>query len=55
VAEGRSPSVSAYVSRALEEQAKLDDLASMLEEMLAESGGPLNASERKAADQALGR
>ena len=55
VAEGRSPSVSAYVSRALEEQAKLDDLASMLEEMLAESGGPLNASERKAADHALGR
>jgi hypothetical protein len=55
VAEGRSPSVSAYVSRALEEQAKLDDLASMLAEMLAESGGPLNASERKAADQALGR
>jgi Arc/MetJ-type ribon-helix-helix transcriptional regulator len=55
VAEGRSASVSAYVSRALEEQAKLDDLASMLEEMLAETGGPLNASERKAADQALGR
>jgi len=47
--------VSAYVARALEEQAKLDDLASMLEEMLAESGGPLTASERKAADEALGR
>jgi Arc/MetJ-type ribon-helix-helix transcriptional regulator len=55
VAEGRSSSVSAYVARALEEQTKLDDLASMLEEMLAETGGPLTASERKAADRALGR
>jgi len=55
VAEGRSSSVSAYVARALEEQAKLDDLASLLEEMLAETGGPLTASERKAADRALGR
>jgi hypothetical protein len=55
VAEGRSSSVSAYVARALEEQAKLDDLASLLEEMLAETGGQLTASERKAADRALGR
>ena len=55
VAEGRTPSVSAYVARALEEQAKLDDLASLLTEMLAESGGPLTAAERKAADRALGR
>jgi antitoxin ParD1/3/4 len=55
VLEGRSSSVSAYVARALEEHAKLDDLASMLEEMLAETGGPLPAVERKAADKALGR
>ena len=55
VAEGRAPSVSAYVARALEEQAKLDDLGSLLEEMLAESGGPLTAAERRAADRALGR
>ena len=55
VAEGRSSSVSAYVARALEEQAKLDDLASLLEEMLDETGGPLTAAERKAADRALGR
>ena len=55
VADGRSPSVSAYVARALEEQARLDDLALLLEEMLAESGGPLTAAERKAADLALGR
>jgi Arc/MetJ-type ribon-helix-helix transcriptional regulator len=55
VTEGRAPSVSAYVARALEERAKLDDLASLLNEMLAETGGPLTAAERKAADRALGR
>lgn len=55
VAEGRSASVSAYVARALREQAKLDDLASLLDEMLAETGGRLTRSERKAADRALGR
>lgn len=55
VAEGRAASVSAYVAKALEEKAKLDDLASLLDEMLAERGGPLTAQERKAADRALGR
>ncbi|HTT89873.1 MAG TPA: hypothetical protein VMF65_09995 [Acidimicrobiales bacterium] len=55
VSEGRAPSVSAYVARALQEQAKLDNLASLLEEMLAQTGGPLTAVERKAADHALGR
>jgi Arc/MetJ-type ribon-helix-helix transcriptional regulator len=55
VSEGRAPSVSAYVARALREQAKLDDLAALLEEMLAQTGGPLTAAERKAADHALGR
>ena len=55
VAEGRAASVSAYVARALREQAKLDDLASLLDEMLAETGGRLTASERKAADRSLGR
>jgi Arc/MetJ-type ribon-helix-helix transcriptional regulator len=55
VAEGRSSSVSAYVARALEEQTKLDDLASLLEEMLAETGGSLTPAERKTADRALGR
>ena len=55
VAEGRSPSVSAYVADALEEKSKLDDLASLLDEMLAETGGPLTDEERAAADTALGR
>jgi len=55
VAEGRAASVSGYVAHALEEQAKLDDLASLLDEMLAETGGPLTTSENRAADRALGR
>jgi Arc/MetJ-type ribon-helix-helix transcriptional regulator len=55
VEDGRAANVSAYVAHALEEQAKLDNLASLLDEMLAESGGPLTAAESKAADRALGR
>jgi len=55
VAEGRAPSVSAYVARALEEQAKLDDLGSLLAEMLTETGGPLTADEQRDADRVLGR
>ncbi|HUF47502.1 MAG TPA: hypothetical protein VMM93_06760 [Vicinamibacterales bacterium] len=54
VRQGRAPSVSAYVASALEEKVKLDDLAGLLDEMLAESGGPLSAAERRAADRALG-
>lgn len=48
-------SVSAYVAEALRTKAKLDDLASLLDEMLAETGGPLTAAETRAADEALGR
>jgi len=55
VSSGQSASVSAYVADAMEEKARLDDLASLLEEMLAESGGPLTKAERRAADRALGR
>ena len=54
VRSGRAKSVSAYVADALEEKVKLDDLAQLLDEMLAESGGPLTAAERRAADRALG-
>lgn len=53
VREGRAPSASAYVARAIEERAKLDDLATLLDEMLAESGGPMTAAERRAANRAL--
>lgn len=55
VAEGRAPSVSAYVADALEQKTTLDDLAALLEEMLAASGGPLTAEEQAEADRALGR
>jgi Arc/MetJ-type ribon-helix-helix transcriptional regulator len=54
VARGRAPSVSAYIAAALEDKAQMDDLATMLDEMLAESGGPLTPRERREADRALG-
>lgn len=54
VRQGRASSVSAYVASAIEEKAKLDDLSELLDEMLVESGGPLTAAERRAADRELG-
>lgn len=54
VRRGQATSVSAYISDAIEERAKLQDLAALLDEMLATSGGPLTAAERRAADRALG-
>lgn len=54
VREGRAPNFSAYVAAALEEKVKLDDLAALLEEMLAASGGPVTDAERAAADEILG-
>ena len=54
VRSGRAKSVSAYVADALEEKVKLDNLSQLLDEMLAESGGPLTTAERRAADRALG-
>jgi Arc/MetJ-type ribon-helix-helix transcriptional regulator len=54
VRERRAASVSAYVAAALEEKAKLEHLREMLDDMLAETGGPLSAAERRDADQALG-
>lgn len=46
--------MSAYVADALEEKLKMDDLSTLLGEMLEESGGPLTDAERRAADRALG-
>jgi Arc/MetJ-type ribon-helix-helix transcriptional regulator len=54
VTSGRAKSVSAYVASAIAEKGKSDDLADMLEEMLAQTGGPLSAAERDAADKTLG-
>jgi hypothetical protein len=45
--------MSAYVAAALEQKTKLDDLEELLAEMLAESGGPLSAAERRAADRTI--
>ena len=50
---GRAPNVSAYVAEALAEKVKLDDLAALLDEMLAETGGPLTGAERRSADRIL--
>jgi Arc/MetJ-type ribon-helix-helix transcriptional regulator len=54
VRRGHAASVSAYVAAALEEKVKLDDLSTLLLEMLEESGGPLTAAERRAAGKARG-
>jgi Arc/MetJ-type ribon-helix-helix transcriptional regulator len=53
VRRGRASSMSAYVAAALEQKTKLDDLEDLLREMLAESGGPLTAAERRTADRAI--
>jgi len=55
VAAGRAPSVSAYVAAALADRVRRDDLDVLLDEMLAETGGPLTDAEIRAADEALGR
>lgn len=54
VTAGRASNVSAYVARALEEQVKLDDLDSLLDELLATSGGALTDEERQAIDREVG-
>ncbi len=55
VAQGRAASVSAYVAEALEDKVLTDDLASMLDAMLAVTGGPMTKRERRTADVILGR
>lgn len=55
VAAGRASSVSAYVADAIEHKSTLDDLASLLDEMLEGTGGPLTAEELAEADRVLGR
>lgn len=54
VAAGRASSVSAYVTAALEEKTKLDALDELLDEMLAETGGPLTDDERAEIDRKAG-
>jgi hypothetical protein len=54
VRRGHAPSLSAYVTVALDHQATLDELADLLDEMLAETGGPMTTVERKRVDRLLG-
>ena len=54
VRQGRAASLSAYVAEAVEAKVAQDDLAALLAEMLAETGGPMTTAERRAADRALG-
>jgi Arc/MetJ-type ribon-helix-helix transcriptional regulator len=53
VAEGRSPSVSAYISQALARRSADEELADTLAEIYAESGLPTDA-DRAWARRALG-
>jgi hypothetical protein len=43
-----------FVAQALDERVKLAELALRLDEMLAETGGPLTAAEKRSAEAALG-
>ena len=54
VRQRRAPSVSAYITSALAEKAKLERLDDLLREMLEETGGELTPSEIRTADRALG-
>lgn len=53
VAEGRAPSVSAYVSQALARRSADEELVEMLAEMDAEQGPP-SAQDYEWAERALG-
>ncbi len=53
--EGDTTRVTPDVAGAIAQKAKLDDLASLLEEISSEMGGSLTTRERAAADRALGR
>jgi hypothetical protein len=55
VARGRARSLSAYVDDALREKTKNDNLQTLLDEMLAETGGPSTAEERREAGRTLKR
>ena len=54
VRKGHGTSLSAYVSSALDQKLMQDELDELLEEMLAETGGPLTNAELRRAREALG-
>ncbi|HEV7555626.1 MAG TPA: hypothetical protein VGO00_09245 [Kofleriaceae bacterium] len=45
--------MSAYIAEAVEQYGKQEDLAAVLDDMLAETGGSLTDAERRAADRVL--
>jgi hypothetical protein len=51
---GQAKTMSGYVASAIEQKADPDDLRRMLDEMLAETGGPLTAAEKRRVDRELG-
>ena len=53
VRRGRSSSLSAYVSAALDQKLMQDELDELLQEMLRETGGPLTPAELRTARAAL--
>ena len=54
VKRGEAASLSAYVSKALEEKLDDDGVMKMLDEMLEKTGGPLTEAEERWVDEALG-
>ena len=54
IRRGRATSMSAYIASAVQEKVKDDDLLALLDEMLAETGGPPTAAEEREAARVLG-
>jgi antitoxin ParD1/3/4 len=53
VAAGQAPSVSAYVAEALRQKVTREDVLAMLDDILADSGGPLGPEELAEIDAEL--
>jgi hypothetical protein len=53
VRRGRAPSLSAYVTAALEQKATFDELDDLLNEMLDETGGPMTRAEERRIDRII--
>jgi hypothetical protein len=54
IRNGRARSISAYIASAVQQKVKDDNLLAMLDEMLAETGGPPTQAEERAAERVLG-
>lgn len=54
VEAGHATSMSAYIAGAIGDRVRNDELTTLLDEMLAETGGPMTDEERAEADRLLG-